>query len=371
MANRLFTLVTVASLVSAGGMTHAEESFVRETSVGEPAESPGASREAIQAKGIDVAALRAGARVEMRTASVVDLPGVVRMRVIDGLRETALRGQIVAQSDHTLTVCSREGATPVIVAKPNTRLVAVVLGVESGVVRLDLENAEHDVVMLPVTAIAGLRTMPAHDLADEPETMSDLVGESVLIGVGHAVETAPETGEPRSPASHDVVIDGSYFREVPVVGRQRPVLVPAPDSAFPGKVETADGDVLTVQLLGRSQVITVPRTAITSLQVRRRYSQGGKGALVGAGTGVLLGLGLVVYNHAVNHCVDDGDDPGLCTTIDGVATVGLSLSGAIIGAVAGALTHEERWERVDTQRLRFSVVPDRHGGVRGGLSVRF
>jgi hypothetical protein len=372
MTSRLALFVTVVSLVPVGKMTCAEESAVREMPASEAGENSGATREAVQTRSIDVASLRPGARVEIRTAPVVDWPSVVTMRFVDGSLETALRGRIVAQSRHTLTLVPQEGTLPVTVAKPDTKLVAVVVGVESGVLRLDLESREEqDVVMLPMTAVARLTILRTDALASGLETMDDLVGAPVIIAVGDAVDTQRETGAPRSPAPPDVVIDGGTFREVPVAGQQRPVLLPVADSAFAGKVETVADDVLTVRLFGRSQVVTVPRAAITSLEVKRKHSQAGKGALVGAGVGLAISLGTVLYSEAGHHCVDGGEDPGLCTFLYVAGTVVATAGGALIGAVSGALTPRERWERVDTQRLRVSVMPDPHGGIRGGLSVRF
>jgi hypothetical protein len=362
-------LVTIAASVTVSSMAHAEASLASETA-NDAATISSFMLGRTQTSRHTPINLRPGERVRIRTGSVVDLPGVVRMRTVDGAAEISRRGQIVTQSSRTLTVSSKEGAAPVTVAKPHARLEGFVLGVESGVVRLDLETADHVVVMLPVAAIAELSLLPMKNYAGAPTPAGDLVGESVLVGVGHSVEMPPTAGPPGSPESRTIIIDGGRFREVPA-SSQTTMLLPPADSALAGRVESVDEHVLTVRLHGRPQVVTVPRSAISSLAVVREQSQAGKGALVGAGVGLALGLGAVVYNHGAARCTDGGDDPGLCTAIDVGATVSLVVSGALIGAVAGALTHEYRRERVDAERLRISVAPGRHGGVRAGLSMRF
>jgi hypothetical protein len=198
---------------------------------------------------------------------------------------------------------------------------------------------------------------------------STLVGKRVAVDVGAVVNLLSETAGPRPSALRDVVIGDAQFKEVAIGGQETPVLLPSPKSHFEGTIEAADGDVLTVRLPGRTQIITVPRSAIASLNVRYRVSHAGTGALIGAGVGLATGLALVAHSEAVDYC--GGDGRGLCTAYDIVGTVVTTAAGALIGAVAGGMTHTERWERVDPRRLSVAVMPDPHGGIRGRLAVRF
>jgi hypothetical protein len=191
----------------------------------------------------------------------------------------------------------------------------------------------------------------------------------VAVDVDSVVEIPAEAIEAQTPAVRDVVVAGTRLTEVSSVGQETPLLMPALNSRIQGNVQSIDSEAITVRLLGRSEIVTVPRSAITSLRVRHKHSRAGKGALIGTGVGVAAGLGIVTY-LAVNHC-EDGDWPGMCTMVGVFSTVGLGAGGALIGAVAGAVSPKERWERVDSRRLSAAVMPDPRGGVRGRLAVRF
>jgi hypothetical protein len=197
---------------------------------------------------------------------------------------------------------------------------------------------------------------------------SGLVGKHVAVDVGAVVDLPSETAEPHRPALRDVAIAGAQFTELSVTGQETPLLVPAPRSRFEGSVTAIDGDVLTIRLFGHSQVVTVPRAAITSLQVRQSHTHAGKGALIGAGVGLAAGVGLIV---AIESGSCGGEDRAFCSFLDAAATVTSTAGGALVGAVAGAMTHTDRWERVDPRRLSVTVMPDPRGGVRGRLAVRF
>jgi hypothetical protein len=342
MKERLAVLAVVAAIVSAAGINCAAE----------------------PSHGIDAASLRPGVSVRIRTASRVDLPGVVKMQVVGGSLQTTLQGQIVKQSDKTLTVCPPGCTAPVVVPKPNVTFTGVVLGVESGVARIELDTEPREVAMLPVASIA--------DLGGEGSLLggrgAGLVGKHVAVEVGAIVELPSDTSEARPAAVRDVVIDGTRLTEVRTAGHEAPLLVPPPKGHLEGNVAAADSDTLTVRLLGHSQIVTVPRAAITSLRVRQSRTHAGKGALIGAGVGLAAGLGLVI---AIESGSCGGEDRALCSFFDVASTVVTTAGGTLIGAVAGGMTHTDRWERVDPRKLSVAVMPDPHGGIRGRLAIRF
>jgi hypothetical protein len=320
-------------------------------------------------RAVDAGRLRPGTRVEIRAAAVVDLPEVVTMRLARGSFETATPGRIVAQTRDTLSVCPPGCTAPVAVIRPATKVKAVVLAVESDVMRLALEGESDMVALLPVAAIADVRMMetdgPPHASA------AGLVGRRVAVEVGNVVEIPNETEDAGSRSAQDVVINGTPLTEVHAAGQETPLLVPSPRSHLEGNVAAADGDAITVRLLGGAQLVTVPRAAIASLRVQHRRSWAGRGALIGAGIGLAATLGLVVYSEVGHPGSCAGEDGGLCNVIYAASAVVTTSGGAIVGAVAGAMTHTDHWERIDTRRWQVTVAPDLRGGVRGRLALRF
>ena len=198
---------------------------------------------------------------------------------------------------------------------------------------------------------------------------STLVGKHVAVDVGAIVELPSDTSDARPRAARDVALGGARFTELSGAGQEAPLLVPAPNTQIEGDLAAADSDTLTVRLLGHSQVVTVPRSAITSLQIWQRRSQAGKGFWIGAGVGAVAGLGLVIAGNAAHPC--EGEDRGQCAAFESVAVGAFAIGGGVVGTVAGSMTHTDRWERVDTRRLSVAVMPDPRGGIRGRLAVRF
>ena len=259
MTNRLVLLVAVATFVSAAGAIRAEEPST-------------------QAASVDAVSRWTGARVEIQTAPTVDMPGVVKMQSGRDSIETARGVRIVAETRQALSACPPGCTAPVIIPKPSNRLVAVILAVDSGIVHL--ETKAHETVMLPVTAIASVRVIKKDALS----------GKRVRVDVGSVADLPSETAGPRPSALRDIAIAGAQFTEVIAERQETPRLVPAPGSQFEGAIERFDNDVLMVRLPGRTQIVTVPRSAIASLNVRYRVSHAGTGALIGAAVPVSLAL---------------------------------------------------------------------------------
>ena len=70
----------------------------------------------------------------------------------------------------------------------------------------------------------------------------------------------------------------------------------------------------------------------------------------------------------------EADCTSECWGTVGTAAIGagvVSVAGAMVGIVVGALIKTERWEEVPFDQLRVSFVPQRDGRLGIGLSVRF
>jgi hypothetical protein len=132
-----------------------------------------------------------------------------------------------------------------------------------------------------------------------------------------------------------------------------------------GVVIARSNDSLTVSR-SNAMPVTVPFTALTSLEVSRGKSHG-RGALKGAlwGGGVFLVLGLVL---PIEEC-DESTPSNICgdeSRAEGV--VWATTSGALTGALVGAIIGAERWERAALP-LRVGVRPLSGGAL--SVAVRW
>jgi hypothetical protein len=87
---------------------------------------------------------------------------------------------------------------------------------------------------------------------------------------------------------------------------------------------------------------------------RGQRSQAGRGALIGLGTGAVLGfiIGIATYEECSGFCVFD---PGRAGT--GAVLAGLGgLFGLGVGALIGRGSHTDRWEPVSGQTIGVSVA---------------
>ena len=131
---------------------------------------------------------------------------------------------------------------------------------------------------------------------------------------------------------------------------------------------------------GKAESITVPRAAVTRLEVSRSRSRKGKGALIGAliGLGASVAVGLAAGEDCgtppVGNDLDDltsrlehnlcfdSEETGLMTAILAVP----------VGTLVGALVASgEKWETVDARTMRLGVFSPRGRGFGVRLTLSF
>jgi hypothetical protein len=177
-----------------------------------------------------------------------------------------------------------------------------------------------------------------------------------------------------TPAWADEPRAGGDAREAPaVLMGDRVRLSGSPfatsDEPLIGRVVTVDAEGITVVKNKRTgETIRIPFSSIQSLDVARpgRRSHAGTGALIG----MAIPAAAAVWVLAAPSHGDFGDLGRVVALYYLAVAVPI---GAVTGAIVGSQFHTQvdHWERVDTRRVRVSVLPDFHGGIRGGLSVRF
>ena len=145
--------------------------------------------------------------------------------------------------------------------------------------------------------------------------------------------------------------------------------LPFADEPLVGRVLAADAETLTVVKDKRTaETVRVLLSSIKRLDIGRPEwrSRAGQGALIG----IAIPAAAAVWVLAAPSHGDFGDLGRVVALYYlAVAAPICTLTGAVVGSqFHGSSVH---WERVDTRRVRVSVLPDFHGGIRGGLSVRF
>jgi hypothetical protein len=135
-----------------------------------------------------------------------------------------------------------------------------------------------------------------------------------------------------------------------------------------GTLEEWGSDTLYVVPDGASQDVPARAISLSTLS-RLEISKGlrsnaGKGALIGGGIGLLVGGGMsIIAGSTVDTEV---------TSTDYLAFTGLvTLGGAGLGALIGALTKSERWEEYPVDSLRLGIAPGGDGGFQLTAVLRF
>lgn len=146
---------------------------------------------------------------------------------------------------------------------------------------------------------------------------------------------------------------------VPTTAQQPPiplgtrVRITTPAARTAGRLVRLRTDTVAIDRDGSTLV--VPAVRITRFDVSRgRRSRTGRGALLGALIGTAAGIAAGAILCSGDRCESSGGD------FAGVGILALGggglLAGLGIGAVAGALVTNERWEEVSLRRIRTAVL---------------
>ena len=140
-----------------------------------------------------------------------------------------------------------------------------------------------------------------------------------------------------------------------------------------GTLLTLDSVALVLRQDGMQDTLSVPRETIRRLEVSAgRKSAAGKGARIGGIAGGGLGLLAGAAAAIENPC----DGPSFCLDLFGPEDIPLFVvvaggTGAVVGALIGALGRTDRWTEVPVDGLRVGIVPLRDGTIGFALSRTF
>ena len=137
-----------------------------------------------------------------------------------------------------------------------------------------------------------------------------------------------------------------------------------------GRLVALDDATMTIETSKQPGPIVVPRPDIKKLEVSVRPSRKGKVALIGAGTGALIGG---VLGHSLAEDCSRGDFLCLFPKEDRTKdTLAGALSVGVLGAVLGALFGPgERWQERPGAQVRLTVAPAQGRGAAIALVLRF
>jgi len=136
-----------------------------------------------------------------------------------------------------------------------------------------------------------------------------------------------------------------------------------------GTLVSLDPASLSMRVAADSTMVTVPRTAIHSVeQALRSESHVGTGMLVGAVTGGIAGAQI---GQSHERC--SGGGPCLASLAVGVDAIAGALAGLVVGAIVGSQLRSETWEQVELPaRVSFRPRLGREGKTLGVvLSVSY
>lgn len=115
--------------------------------------------------------------------------------------------------------------------------------------------------------------------------------------------------------------------------------------------------------------VSVSRTQVTRMEVSTgRHSRVGRGALTGAGIGVVGGAVLGVANLcSVNESFLCFESPGQVMAV----AAGTGVMGAAMGAIVGMLIHHETWATASDGPRASVLLRPSDEGTSLGLAIRF
>jgi outer membrane lipoprotein SlyB len=137
-----------------------------------------------------------------------------------------------------------------------------------------------------------------------------------------------------------------------------------------GALVSLDPASLSMRVADDSTTVTVPRTAIHSVeQAVRSESHVGTGMLVGAVVGGIAGS---LIGQSRERCSGDGG-PCLAPIAVGVDAIVAALAGLVVGAIVGSQIRSETWQQVELPaRVSFRPKRGREGNTFGVvLSVSY
>ena len=160
-----------------------------------------------------------------------------------------------------------------------------------------------------------------------------------------------------------VCVTNANAQEQPLQPGQR-VRVTVPNQDLSGHQDTfrqLRGDTLVLESMW------LPFDDVTRLEVHvGQQSRTGRGAGLGALSGLGFGVGLAAIGHA-----DCGTDEPICDIWWIAAVPSGVVLGALVGAIVGSQTKADKWEEVPLDRLQVSVMPQRGGRIAFAMSVSF
>jgi len=144
------------------------------------------------------------------------------------------------------------------------------------------------------------------------------------------------------------------------------VTTAAPARILEGTLKTLDDESLVIERPGGAGegsallTLTAPRSSVARVDLRIQESRKARGALIGAGAGLVIGF-------AAGSAGSSGSG-----TIVAVDPASVAVASALLGAVIGAIVAPgARWRQdIPLERVRVSVGPTRRG-VRFSMTVAF
>jgi hypothetical protein len=154
---------------------------------------------------------------------------------------------------------------------------------------------------------------------------------------------------------------GSLDAQTVSAGERVRVTIEEQSGKLTGTLEEWGSDTLYVVPDGASQDVAARAISLSSLSrletSRGMKSNAGKGALIGGGIGLVIGGGMsLIAGSTVDTEVTSTD----YLIFTGLVTVG----GAGIGALIGALIKSERWQEYPLDGLHVGLVPTSDGGFQ-------
>jgi hypothetical protein len=192
------------------------------------------------------------------------------------------------------------------------------------------------VVIVALTLPAWVGVLRASEIVE--------AGPGAKVRVTTAQAPGVVAGQP--PTAQGGVPSTGPGRSLPTVGL-----------AILGTIVELDRDAITVVRRFEKDRIRIQRTTITRLEVKKGRTRG-RNALIGAGIGAALGLGLAVIEHS--RCRGEW----LCG-VEFALPILTTPAGALVGL---AIPGNQRW--VEASPAGIAVLPSRTG-VRVAWSVRF